>query len=172
MQLCLVRHGIAGERGAAYPDDSLRPLTEKGRARMHVAAMGLHKLVEPDAILSSPLIRARETAEILADVYGRAKLHISDALANGDHAALFADANALRCPVVAAVGHEPFISQALAFALTGEDAGLAAVFRKGAAALLSFDGPAASGRGTLEWLLQPSGLRAIGASGGQDFGND
>jgi phosphohistidine phosphatase SixA len=118
------------------------------------------------------LLRARETAEILLDVYGVSKLHVSDALANGNHEALFADANALRGQTVVAVGHEPFISQALAFALTGNDSGLTATFKKGAAALLTFDGPAAPGKGLLEWLIQPAGLRAIGGSGGQDLGND
>ena len=172
MKLCLVRHGIAGERGAAYPDDSQRPLTEKGRARMHVAAMGLRKLVKPDAFLTSPLVRARETAEILLDVYGVKKLHVSDALANGNHEALFADANALGCEVVVAVGHEPFISQTLALALTGNEAGLVATFKKGAAALLTFDGPATPGKGMLEWLIQPAGLRAIGGSGDRDLGSD
>jgi len=172
MQLCLVRHGIAGERGAAYPDDSLRPLTEKGRARMHVAAMGLHKLVKPDAFLTSPLVRARETAEILLDVYGAKKLRVSDALASGDHAALFADVNALQAPIVMAVGHEPFISQTLAIALTCDAAGMIAVFKKGAAALVTFDGPATPGKGVLEWLSQPAGLRAIGSSGGRDMGNE
>jgi len=172
MQLCLVRHGIAGERGAAYPDDSLRPLTEKGRARMHVAAMGLRKLVTPDAFLTSPLVRARETAEILLDIYGVKKLHVSDALASGDHAALFADVNALRGQTVMAVGHEPFISQTLAVVLTCDAMGLAAAFKKGAAALVTFDGPVTPGKGMLEWLIQPAGLRAIGSSGGRDMGND
>lgn len=163
MRLCLVRHAIAVERGLpGFADDASRPLTPKGRERMAEAAAGLRNLLPPGALLTSPLLRARQTAEILQDVFGIDELHVSDALATGAHGSLFEDANATGEEVVFAVGHEPYMSEALAFALTGDPAGMAALFKKGAAALIEFDGPAAAGRGSLEWLIQPAALRAIG----------
>src|ERR1044072_5656017 len=66
-ELYLIRHAIAAERGDAWPDDSKRPLTESGIARMRKAARGLARLdVTIDLILSSPLVRARQTADIVA----------------------------------------------------------------------------------------------------------
>ena len=164
MHLCLVRHAIAVERGLpGFECDYDRPLTEKGRARMREAAAGLQQLFAPEAVLSSPLVRARQTAEILLDAYGLRGLHLSDALATGNDRALFADVEALGVENVIAVGHEPFMSETLAVALTGERGGLAALFKKGAAALLSFDGAIAPGAARLEWLVQPAVLRAIAA---------
>src|SRR5512138_1330454 len=66
-ELYLVRHAIAEERGDAWPDDTKRPLTADGASRMRKAARGLSRMdVTLDVILSSPLVRARQTAEILA----------------------------------------------------------------------------------------------------------
>src|SRR5512138_2993166 len=71
MDLYLIRHAIAvDETTTDYESDSERPLTDKGRKKMRQIARGLRNLgVEFDLILSSPYIRARETAEILADVF-------------------------------------------------------------------------------------------------------
>lgn len=162
MRLCLVRHAIAVERGLpGFADDGSRPLTPKGRERMREAAEGLRALLPAGAVFSSPLVRARETAEILLDVFDLAEMHVSDALANGNHEALLADVNTAHDELVFAVGHEPYISEALSLALTGDPAGLSVLFKKGAAALVEFSGPAEAGRGMLEWLLQPGQLRSI-----------
>ncbi len=71
MDIYIIRHAIAVDRGTPeYEDDSQRPLTEKGKKKMRQIASGLRALgVDFDFILSSPYIRARETAEILADVF-------------------------------------------------------------------------------------------------------
>ena len=70
VHLYLIRHAIAHERGEAWPDDRIRPLTEDGVARMARQAHGLVALdVSFDEILTSPLVRARQTADILADAY-------------------------------------------------------------------------------------------------------
>lgn len=68
MRLYLMRHGPAGNRDTWTGDDNLRPLTEKGERRMHAAAEGL-KLLSPvvDTLLTSPLVRARQTAEIIGE---------------------------------------------------------------------------------------------------------
>src|SRR5258706_7668086 len=66
-ELYLVRHGVAEERGDAWPDDAKRPLTDEGISRMRKVTRGLAELgVSLDLILTSPLVRARQTAEILA----------------------------------------------------------------------------------------------------------
>src|SRR3979411_2836134 len=66
-ELYLIRHGIAEERGDTWPDDAKRPLTEEGMASMRKEARGLARLgVILDVVLSSPLVRAKQTAELLA----------------------------------------------------------------------------------------------------------
>ena len=71
MNLYIIRHAIAVDEGTPeYEDDSQRPLTDKGKKKMRQIAKGLRALgVEFDLILSSPYVRAKETAEILADVF-------------------------------------------------------------------------------------------------------
>src|SRR5471032_563126 len=67
--LFLVRHAIAAERGEAWPDDAKRPLTSKGIARMREVARGLTALgVEIEVVLTSPLLRARQTTDVLVEV--------------------------------------------------------------------------------------------------------
>ena len=165
MELCLVRHAIAVERGSpGYGDDGLRPLTPQGRERMREAAAGLRALFAPEVILTSPLVRARETAEILLDAYHLTVLHVSDALATGDNRALVQDLLGLDAGRVIAVGHEPHLSAALSWLLVGEAGPVAATFKKGSAALVAFEGAAAAGPGWHEWLIQPAALRRVAAS--------
>src|SRR4026207_2510595 len=83
MNIYLIRHAIAVEAGTPeYEQDSERPLTEKGRKKMRQIARGLRTLgVELDLILSSPYVRARETAEILAEVFKmKKKIAFSESL--------------------------------------------------------------------------------------------
>ncbi|HET9361040.1 MAG TPA: phosphoglycerate mutase family protein, partial [Vicinamibacterales bacterium] len=66
-ELYLVRHAIAAERGEAWPDDDTRPLTERGIARFKEGVAGLGRLdAVIDEILTSPLVRARQTADLLS----------------------------------------------------------------------------------------------------------
>src|SRR5215510_7865710 len=66
-ELYLIRHAIAEERGDAWPDDAKRPLSDEGTSRMRKAARGLERLgVSLDVVLTSPLVRTRQTAEIVA----------------------------------------------------------------------------------------------------------
>ena len=163
MELCLVRHAIAVERGSPGDrDDGLRPLTARGRDRMREAALGLRTLFTPELILTSPLVRARETAEILLDVYNMRELHVSDSLATGDEDALLQDLKGFDAGRVIAVGHEPHLWMALSYLLTGDRGTARAIFKKGAAAMVGFEGEAAPGGGWLEWLAQPAMLRSIG----------
>jgi len=166
MELLIVRHAIAVERGdAAYPNDNERPLTPDGIHKFRAAARGLKSLgARPERILSSLLVRARQTAEILRDVLaGDIDLDFSDHLApGGDYGALLRQVATLGADSVAVVGHEPHLSGLVSYSLVGGAARASLLLKKGAAALVVFDGPAEAGRGTLEWLAQPGVLRAMG----------
>ncbi|MCC7362908.1 MAG: histidine phosphatase family protein [Dehalococcoidia bacterium] len=165
MEVCLVRHAIAEDRGARFPDDRQRPLTERGRARMREATVGIQQLFLPEVVVSSPLRRAIETAEILCDVLGLRKMEVHNGLATGDDDELIDFVNALGRERVALVGHEPHISMTLSYLLCGSPEGLRSVYKKGAAALVGFNGPVMPGAGALYWLMQPAALRAIGRCG-------
>ena len=84
-ELYLIRHGVAEERGDAWPDDAKRPLTEDGIARMRKSARGLARLgVTFDVVLTSPLVRARQTADIVASAFDpRPSIVTIDSLAPG-----------------------------------------------------------------------------------------
>lgn len=162
MEICLVRHAIAMERGTAgYEDDALRPLTARGKARMELAARGLHRLFTPEIIVTSPLIRARQTADILIAEYGLHKARVGEALATGDNARFLADLDDIDAGRVMLVGHEPHLSMTLSWLLAGDQSLVSTVFKKGAAGLASCTGKPRPGGCWLEWLLQPSALRAM-----------
>ncbi len=164
-QLCLLRHAIAEERSLRWPDDGLRPLTEEGADRMREAAAGLWVLFAPDVILTSPLVRAHQTAAIVGESRPSVRLLECDALASGDDVGLLEAVAACGAARVVAVGHEPHLSTTLSNLLTGDSDAVASLFRKGAAALVTFAARPGPGAAGLEWLLQPSALRAIGRSG-------
>lgn len=152
MRLCVLRHGIAAERGT-FEDDAERPLTERGRDRMAAAAGGLAALIQPSLVLTSPLLRARQTADLIADATG-ARIEVCDALANGDHESLLAMAYE---PIVVAVGHEPHVSNFVSWA-TGTNH-LPVEFKKGSAALIEFAGAPGPETGKLLWFMSPRALR-------------
>jgi phosphohistidine phosphatase len=163
MELLLVRHGIAVERGTVA-DDSLRPLTPEGRERMAEAARGLARLVTPQVILSSPWLRAMQTAEVLQEVYGLGRVRACEALASADFDAVIDAANETDASPVALVGHEPWMSELLAYLLCGDPAGMSVTFKKGGAALVRAAGEVRAGGCWLEWLIPPGALRRIGRS--------
>ena len=162
LQVCLVRHGVAGDPDPRkWPDDAGRPLTTDGVAKMREAARGLAEIFGASAVLSSPLVRARQTAEILMERFEIEDLHLSDALATGDDGQLLRDIAALGAAKVFAVGHEPHMSRTLSNLLTADADCLSSQFKKGAAGLVVFEAEIAPGLGYLEWLLQPAALRAL-----------
>lgn len=161
-ELYLVRHGLAEDRGDAWPDDTKRPLTEQGITRMRKSARGLVSLgVTFDAILVSPLIRARQTAEILAAAFdSRPPLVTVDALApGGTWQALSTElARHARRTRVALVGHEPGIGE-LAARLIGARRPIE--FKKGAICRIDVDALPPTGPGELRWFLTPRVLRRL-----------
>jgi len=161
MHLLIVRHAIAVDRGTPGIPDAERPLTPEGIERFEQAAAGLARLVDrPDALLTSPLLRARQTAEIAAAAWGRIEPTDTPALAGGtfaDHAKVL-DAYAPEATVVV-VGHEPYVSDLLGRLLGSRDTERLS-FRKGGAALVEIRGRLAGG-GHLVWFLPPKVLRKL-----------
>jgi phosphohistidine phosphatase len=167
MELYVLRHGVAEERGEAWPDDRRRPLTAEGKAKTREVATGLHALgVAPDAIFSSPLVRARQTAEIVALELGLVKAlretrHLEPGAAP---AALFAAIReaAPNADAVMLVGHEPDLGVLVARLLGGEGGALDCPLKKAGLARLEVDAMPPKRRATLRWFVPPAVLRAIG----------
>jgi phosphohistidine phosphatase len=161
-ELYLIRHAIAAERGDAWPDDSKRPLTEDGIARMRKAARGLARLdVTIDVVLSSPLVRARQTADIVAAAQDtRPSVVNIESLAPGaPYASLVADLEKhARKSRIALVGHEPGIGE-LAARLIGSRHAIE--FKKGAICRIDLEEIPPAGPGDLRWFLTPRILRAV-----------
>jgi len=158
VKLLLVRHAVAVDRGAGGMPDDLRPLTPEGERRFSKAAKGLARLApRPDLILTSPLPRARRTAEIAARAFGRVGIQEAQALAHGDNEALARALKGHEREVVALVGHEPHLSSLLA-AIVGSDAPGRFGFRKGGVALVEIPESLSAG-GELVFFLPPRVLR-------------
>jgi len=163
MELLLVRHAIAFERDPRrWRDDGERPLSPRGIARARKAATGLKRLVaRPTRLLSSPLLRTRQTAAVLTQYAGWPRAQNASLLAPGTPPEeLLARLARERGPRIALVGHEPDLSELLAACLGASAAG-AFAFRKMGVALVRFRGPVHAGRGQLLWLLPPRLLRAV-----------
>jgi phosphohistidine phosphatase len=158
-QLYLLRHADAGDPDAWRGDDAVRPLSDKGRRQAQrlgslLAALGF----EPDAILTSPKLRAAETAELVAGALGR-KAEVDDRLAAGfgpeSLAAIVAGADGARRIVL--VGHDPDFSDVLS-TLVGTEIAM----KKGALARVDLMGGIGPGSGTLRWLLPPDAVPGRG----------
>lgn len=162
-ELYLVRHAIAAERGSNYPDDRERPLTSEGIARFKQAVEGLKDFdLKLDLVLTSPLVRASHTAELLvAGIGGKPRLEVLEALAPGGRMTQVLDAvakYAKRAQHIALVGHEPDLGELAAKLLRARGT---IEFKKGAVCCMELDGAMPNGPGTLRWLLPPRVLRKI-----------
>jgi phosphohistidine phosphatase len=162
--LYLVRHAIADERGPAWPDDTTRPLTPKGADRMRQAVKGLRALgAQPHVVATSPLVRAEQTARILADgVKSQPDVVVVPALAPGNSPSAVAAALTAftETSSVALVGHEPDLGR-LAGWLMGT--GAPPVFKKGGVCCLDVEGVPREGLATLVWMATPKMLRSLGS---------
>jgi phosphohistidine phosphatase len=162
LELYLVRHGIAENRGEDWPDDSKRPLTNSGIAKLRKQARGLVALdVTFDQIISSPLVRTRQTADVLAEVLkGKPPIATTDALAPaGTPAAVIQEIGRhARKARLALVGHEPNLGE-LAAQLIGAKAPLE--FKKGGICRIDFDVLPPKGVGALRWFVTPKMLRNL-----------
>ena len=157
MFLHLLRHAHAGDPERWDGPDAARPLSPKGRAQAealsaHLAGIGF----TTDAILTSPKVRARETAEIVA-AHLSLTIAIDDRLGGGADLrtieAILDDAGDPGAPVL--VGHDPDFSDLVA-ELCGQGS---TPMRKGAFARIEAGRPLRPGSGTLRWLLPPDAIR-------------
>jgi phosphohistidine phosphatase len=160
MELYILRHGIAVPHGArGYEDDARRPLTPEGRKKLRRIARSMRKMeLSFDLLLSSPYVRARQTAEIVARVFQAEKrLKFSEHLAaDGDAEELVDQMKSLyHSPRgVVLVGHEPYLSQLISRLVTG-GTDLLLTLKKGGLCKLTVRRLSYSRCATLEWLLTP-----------------
>jgi len=166
MKLLIIRHAIAGNReefAQTGQDDAHRPLTREGRKRMRRVAKGLMRLTPSiDVLAVSPLTRAIQTAEIVADAYGGLELTQIPPLAPGKTPMALLQWLKHQKPdqTIAMVGHEPALGVFVSWILTGLQESFV-VLRKGGACLIELDGEIRAGRGKLIWLHKPSQIRHL-----------
>lgn len=160
MKLYILRHGDAADAGdPRFSSDADRPLTPKGIQRTKSLAHGLRGMeISFDHIFSSPLVRARQTAEIVErGVLFNGRLELTAHLSpTGDFEKLMGQLAAIRpAPdCVLLVGHEPYLSRLISLLCLG-GAGLPLVLKKGGLARLEVESPRAEKCATLEWLMTP-----------------
>jgi phosphohistidine phosphatase len=164
MEVFLVRHAVAFERSRTrWPEDSLRALTPAGKRKFRKAARGLARCLPNAAlVLTSPYIRARDTATLLAKAMHSPKPVACPELAPGESARkAFELLRSRPGKALVLVGHEPNLSTFVSTALASEQARLKIEFKKGGAACLEFPGRVEPGRAILKWVLPPRLLRAL-----------
>jgi phosphohistidine phosphatase len=160
MNLYLLRHGIAVEPGTpGYEKDSERPLTPKGKHRLRQIAAAMKKMdLRFDLILSSPFLRAKQTAEIIAKSFKlRKKLAFSEDLTPaGNPRLLIQHLNHFRPEPenVLLVGHEPYLGQLIALLAAGNTS-LEIDFKKGGLCKLEAESLYYGRCAKLVWLLTP-----------------
>jgi phosphohistidine phosphatase len=164
MKLLVVRHGAAMERedfAHSGESDDLRPLTDEGKAEMKLVAARLRaaEVEKLDLLATSPLIRARQTAEIIAEAYGLGDPEIIDSLRPGSPFEEFASwcADPGDNKAIAVVGHEPHLSSLVTWLLAGGSQSRIRL-KKGGACLLEFESQPERDSGRLMWLLTPRQL--------------
>ena len=160
MDLYVLRHGVAEDRNSAeYGTDTERPLTAKGMRRMARQVRGLRSLgLSIDVIVTSPLVRAAQTAEIVHEgLQTTSRLVTSNALApNGSPSQLISHlaTGYSSADDVMVVGHEPYLSRLISVLTTGDPEPVVRL-RKGALCKLRLPAPRYGRCGWIEWSMTP-----------------
>ena len=167
MNLFFLRHGIAAEPGKG--SDAERPLTGKGERKLHLVAEAIAAMeLSFDRIFSSPYLRARQTAELIAEALkARKRLEFTDTLLPGAEPAdvvHFLDSLKPVPGEVLLVGHEPNMSEIISFLVAG-DARLAVTMKKGGLCKVTAEILAARRCASLEWLLTPKQMGLMAENG-------
>jgi phosphohistidine phosphatase len=163
MILYLVRHGIAIDRSdPKSPPEAERPLTAKGVQKTRSAALGLRALkAKPETIITSPYVRAAQTAEIVAEALGFApdKIRVSDALKPpAEPGEIVKEISQLKAKEAMCVGHAPHVDR-----LIGHLAGAPGIFTElKKAGVACFEQSGGHGKWHLVWLVTPKILRELG----------
>jgi phosphohistidine phosphatase len=169
MELFLIRHGIAQPLGQKNDfSDEKRALTPQGRDRLREAAKGLRKLgLGFDLVLTSPLVRAVETAEIIADALGIDKKMIvqtSNLVPGASFDELFGEIKQQKgIETIALVGHQPDLGELISTMVWG-DGKICVPLKKGGVCCINVTETVPAFRGNLIWLLTPRQLRLIAKS--------
>ena len=152
MHILLLRHGDALETS----NDALRALSPAGRDQAKLAGTILQSLsLIPDLILASPILRAVQTAKIVADTLGVNKIQTTEYLTSGsDHRQIFKQLNELSPKKVLLVGHEPHLSLMVSLLIAGNRTAQMEM-RKGMLVLCDSGEPVAPSSGILRWILPP-----------------
>jgi phosphohistidine phosphatase len=162
--LYLIRHGLAAERGENYPDDTKRPLTSDGIQKLKKEAKALLALdINFDVIVTSPLVRTRQTADIIAAAFRNPPpiVNMASLAPGGSHNAIIEElAKQQRRHRIALVGHEPGLGE-FAGRLIGLRRSLP--FKKGAICRIDVTALPPTGPGRLRWFLTPRILRKVGS---------
>lgn len=165
MHLLVIRHAIAMERdewAKSGRPDSDRPLTDTGRRRMRKNARGLQRVSpRPDVIVTSPWLRAADTARVVAETLGVERMETVDVMLPDHHPRDLATWLNERGDIatVAVVGHEPHLGELVTWFVGGQGSNVE--FKKGGACLLRLDDRADAGSALLLWHLTPSQLRGL-----------
>ena len=162
MILYIVRHGIAVDRtDPKSPPEAERPLTAKGVQKTRSAALGLVALkIKPDTLITSPYLRAAQTAEIFAEAFGFApdKIRVSEALKPAaDPAEIVKELSQYKAKEVMCFGHAPHVDRLIAH-LAGAHGTFTGTQESGVACL---EHATAHGRWHLRWLVIPKTLREL-----------
>jgi phosphohistidine phosphatase len=166
MILYIVRHAIAVSRGTPGMADGERALTDEGVSKMRQIAAGLCRLgCVPEIILSSPLVRARQTAEILLQAFGKGiELRIFPALApEGARKELFREIGSLekkRIERLMIVGHQPSLGEIAGEIALGSSKHYIEL-KKGGICVIELDSVQGDPKGIMVELLTPSILRRL-----------
>ena len=173
MHVYILRHGNAGDREQWTGDDRKRPLTEEGRKEMRAIAKGLDWLdLKVDTIITSPLVRAQETADFVRQVLHRSRYDTSQLLEPGCDLRALARLLTLypQAREIMIVGHEPDFGEIIA-ALIGASLSGTIQLKKAACSCIKLDtevgSPTAAagelaGKGVLVWHLPPRVLARLG----------
>ena len=162
MDIYILRHGIAVERGTpGYKKDSDRPLTKDGEEKMRQIAEAMVGMeLKFDLILSSPYVRAQQTAKIVAKALGEEVTFTKFLVPDADPLDLIAEINDEKPHTVLLVGHEPDLSQLISMLACGTTAGTFEL-KKGGLCKLTAETIAFGQCATLNWLLTPKQLRGL-----------
>ncbi|MDA4122672.1 MAG: phosphohistidine phosphatase SixA [Thaumarchaeota archaeon] len=164
MELIILRHGEAGTRIPMASQDSERALTVEGRREVEEIAKSLKQLnVEVHHIVTSPLTRSLETAQIVAKELNKSKdLESWDELKpEGERLQLFKRLSKLReDSSVLIVGHEPYLSMLLSDLISGNPRGRISL-KKAGMAKVTIDSLTPKASGELKWLLTPRQIKKL-----------
>jgi phosphohistidine phosphatase len=166
MHLYVIRHAEAVPQGTDGVSDENRPLTEAGRAQCRAVAQAMKRLgVRLEKLVSSPLLRARQTADELVAHWSDRMIQqgVTDELApDSKKRKLVRELLALGGESIGIVGHNPDLSEFLGWLLGEKQAGIN--MDKAGVACVEFEGPPDKGAGTLRWLVTPAWCECVVAA--------